>query len=539
MDSATLSIFNNLFSSVAEEMGVTLEQAAYSPNIKERLDFSCAVFLGDGRMLAQAAHIPVHLGAMPASVQAAITECAPFAPGDVVMLNDPYLGGNHLPDITMVSPVFVSPPSANTHHPSPNTRHPSPEFFVASRAHHADVGGMSPGSMPLSRELYQEGVIIPPIKIVAAGKRNESAWKLFLRNVRTPVERAGDAAAQIAAHTIGAKRLLEIVTRYGLEETMVQARSLIAYASRLTEAAIAKISAGTYVFTDYLDNDGQSENPIPICVTLTAAEKRLTVDFSGTSPAVRGNLNTVPAVAESAVAYCVRCIALALLDADLPMNDGAFAPVEVICPEGSLVNPRPPHAVAAGNVETSQRITDAVFGAFAQALPTLIPAASQGTMNNFTFGGVTADGPFAYYETNGGGLGAGPAAVGGSGMHAHMSNTLNTPIEALEVTFPIRVHQYAYRAHSGGKGRHRGGNGLIREMEFLAPVNATIMSERRERGPYGLEGGEDGLPGRNLLIRDGQEKLLPGKITLDLEPGDRIQIKTPGGGGWGNSPENR
>ncbi|MDA0245962.1 MAG: hydantoinase B/oxoprolinase family protein [Chloroflexi bacterium] len=413
---ATLSIFNHLFASVAEEMGVTLERAAYSPNIKERLDFSCAVFLGDGRLLAQAAHIPVHIGAMPASVRAAISECAPFAPGDVVILNDPYLGGNHLPDVTMVSPVFVGtgdeglgtrddspvlqslvPSRQSSETAKAATTSLVPSFFVASRAHHADVGGMSPGSMPLSTEIYQEGVIIPPLKLVAGGVKNTAVWRLILRNVRTPEEREGDLAAQLAAHAIGEKRLAELVERYGLAEVNQQGEALLAYASRLTAAAISAMPDGRYPFTDYLDDDGQGQSDIPIAVALTVAGEHLTVDFAGTAEAVRGNLNTVPAVVESAVAYGVRCMALAMLGADLPMNEGAYAPITVIIPEGCLLNPRPPHAVAAGNVETSQRITDVVLGALALALPALMPAASQGTMNNFTFGGRGLDGrPFAF-----------------------------------------------------------------------------------------------------------------------------------------------
>ena len=524
-DAATLAIFNHLFASVAEEMGVTLERTAYSPNIKERRDFSCALFLGDGRMLAQAAHIPVHLGAMPASVQAALERCAPFVPGDVVILNDPYAGGNHLPDITLVSPIFVTPEAAG------------PDYFVASRAHHADVGGISPGSMPLSRELYQEGIIIPPLKLVAGGQRNGAVWALILRNVRTPAEREGDLAAQLAAHETGARRLQEIVQRYGAAETASQAAALIAYAERLTRAAIAQIPAGTYAFEDFLDDDGQGSGPVPLRVRLTAAGDQLIVDFTGTAPAVRGNLNAVPAIAVSAVAYCVRCVALALLDTALPMNAGAFTPVEVRLPPGSLLNPNPPAAVAAGNVETSQRIVDVVFGALAQALPRLIPAASQGTMNNVTFGGLDrrVDPPvsYAYYETMGGGGGAGPDEPGGHGLHVHMSNTLNTPVEALEISFPIRLLQYALRRDSGGAGRHPGGLGLVRAIEFLDEATATITSERRARGPYGLQGGQPGQSGRNVLLRQGREQVLPGKVQLELHPGDVLRIETPGGGGWG------
>ena len=554
MDAATLTIFNHLFASVAEEMGVTLGRAAYSPNIKERLDYSCAVFLAGEppRLLAQAAHIPVHLGAMPASVRAAVAHCAPFRPGDVVILNDPYLGGNHLPDITLVSPVFISGQWAvgsgqTAHYPLPTAHY----FFVASRAHHADVGGMSPGSMPISTELYQEGIIIPPIKLIDGGTRNEAVWQLILRNVRTPWERDGDLAAQLAAHATGAARLVEIVGRYGLDETLRQGDALIAYADSLTRAAIRLIPNGRYAFTDYLDDDGQRADPMPICATVMVEDDELIVDFAGTAAAVSGNLNAVPAIVESAVAYCLRCVALSLLDADLPMNDGAFAPLTVRIPPGSLLDPSPPHAVALGNVETSQRVVDAVFGALAGALPHLIPAASQGTMNNLTFGGPVGrvgnppppnsqspggqviNPPYAYYETIGGGAGAGPAGDGASGIHVHMSNTRNTPIEALEAAYPLRVEEYSLRQGSGGRGRQIGGDGLIRAIRFLAPATVTVTSERRRRRPYGLAGGEAGALGRNVLIRRGEATALPGKATLTTEPGDVIRIETPGGGGWG------
>ena len=528
VSAASLAIFHHLYAAVAEEMGVTLERAAYSPNIKERLDFSCAVFLGDGRMLAQAAHIPVHLGAMPASVRSALAHCAPFAPGDVVILNDPYLGGNHLPDITLVSPVFVQGGGDGT----------DPDFFVASRAHHADVGGMSPGSMPLSTELYQEGIIIPPVKIVEAGKRNNAVWDLILRNVRTPEERGGDLAAQLAAHATGDRRLKAIIHRYGLAEGGKHANALIDYARDLTRAAIAQMPDGEYSFTDYLDGDGQSDIPVPIKVKLTVSGEQIAADFHGTSPAVAGNHNAVPAIVLSTVAYCVRCVALALTTTQLPMNDGAFEPITVILESGSLLDPHPPHAVAAGNVETSQRLVDVVFGALAQALPDLIPAASQGTMNNVTFGGEHQGERFAYYETLGGGIGANASADGGDGMHAHMSNTLNTPVEALEYAYPLRVLAYRFREGSGGEGHHNGGEGLVREMQFFAPVSGTITSERRSRGPYGLNGGQPGAPGRNTMIRDGEEINLGGKADIQLDAGDVLRIETPGGGGWGAPPSN-
>ena len=541
MDAATLTIFNHLFASVAEEMGVTLGRTAYSPNIKERLDYSCAVFLAADppSLLAQAAHIPVHLGAMPASVRAAVEQCAPFRPGDVVILNDPYLGGNHLPDITLVSPVFISGQwSVSSAQPSNHY------FFVASRAHHADVGGMSPGSMPLSTEIYQEGIIIPPIKLVDGGVRNEAVWQLILRNVRTPWERDGDLAAQLAAHTTGAARLSEIVERYGIDETLRQARNLIDYAQSLTRAAIRRIPNGCYSFTDFLDDDGQSDAPVPIRVTLTVEDDSLTADFAGTAPAVAGNLNAVPAIVDSAVVYCLRCVAMALLEADLPMNQGVLAPLTLHIPAGSLLDPYPPHAVAAGNVETSQRVVDVVFGALAQALPALIPAASQGTMNNVTFGGAyrpagaaAAARPYAYYETIGGGAGAGPHSDGASGVHVHMSNTRNTPVEALEYSFPIRLEAYALREGSGGTGLRQGGEGLVRAIRFLGPATVTITAERRRRGPYGLAGGAPGAAGRNLLWRKGKTAELPGKTSFAVEPGDVVRIETPGGGGWGEVSE--
>lgn len=525
---ATLSVFSHLFASVAEEMGGTLERAAYSPNIKERLDFSCALFLGDGQMLAQAAHIPVHLGAMPESVRAAIVQVENFRAGDVVILNDPYLGGTHLPDITLVSPVFVTP-SGDAYAKR------KPDFFVASRAHHADIGGMSPGSMPLSTQLHQEGIIIPPIKIVEQGKLNEAAWTLLLRNVRTPAEREGDLAAQLSAHETGARRLQQVVNRYGLPEVLAQARNLIAYSRRMAEATVRHIPDGAYTFKDYLDDDGQGKKSIPIILKLTVEDCSLHTDFAGTSKAVRGNVNAVPAIVRSAVVYCLRCVALELLDRDVPMNEGLFAPIDIHVPAGSLLDPPRGYAVAAGNVETSQRVVDVVMGALAQALPRLVPAASQGTMNNFTFGGEDEGRPFAYYETLGGGIGAGPGAGGGNGMHSHMSNTRNTPVEALESSFPLRVEEYSLRDGSGGRGQHQGGEGLVRRVRFLVPVDVTITSERRVHAPYGLHGGESGGPGRNTIIHNNRRTTMRGKVALRLAAGDVILIETPGGGGWGQA----
>lgn len=538
IDPITLEILRNLFASVAEEMGVTLGRTAYSPNIKERRDYSCACFLAgapgeEAKMIAQAAHIPVHLGAMPASVRAALEAHAGWAPGDLVVLNDPYLGGTHLPDITMVSPVFV-----------PGAEDGGPSFFVASRAHHADVGGMSPGSMPLAAEIYQEGLIVPPVKLLEGGRVNQPVLDIILRNVRTPVERRGDLAAQMAAHRVGEQRLLEIVDRYGLEQALRYARGLLAYAERMTRAAIAAIPDGTYTFVDELDDEGiphrsggLQANPgaAPrIQVTLTVEGDQMTVDFSGSSGAVRGPLNAVRAITESATWYAVRCVAGARGET-APVNSGTFAPVRVVVPRGSLLDAEPPHAVAGGNVETSQRIVDAVLGALAVALPDLVPAASQGTMNNLTVGGLDPESgqPFAYYETMGGGAGAGPGGDGLSGVHVHMTNTLNTPVEALEYAYPLRVRRYALRKGSGGAGRHRGGDGLVRDVEFLSAATVTILSERRRTRPYGLQGGQAGKAGRNLLVRAGQETDLPGKCEIQVEPGDVLSLRTPGGGGWG------
>lgn len=528
VDPIALEIFRNLFISVAEEMGVTLGRTAYSPNIKERRDFSCACFLSDGKMIAQAAHIPVHLGAMPASVRSALDAFDTWAAGDLVVLNDPYLGGTHLPDITMVSPVFAADEGA-------------PFAFVASRAHHADVGGMSPGSMALANEIFQEGLIIPPVKLVEAGRTNQAVLDIILRNVRTPVERRGDLAAQMAAHRVGEQRLRQIVASYGLDDTRRYARELLSYAERLMRAAITRIPDGEYSFQDAMDDDGTPDlQPrtagIPgqgprIAVAVEVQGDAITVDFSRSSPAVTGPLNAVRAITESATWYAVRCVA----GADVPVNSGTFTPVRVIVRRGTFLDAESPHAVAGGNVETSQRIVDAVFGALAKAMPDRIPAASLGTMNNLTVGGYDSEleAPFAYYETVGGGAGAGPAGDGLSGVHVHMTNTLNTPVEALEYSYPVRVRRYALRKGSGGTGLHRGGDGLVREMEFLSSATATILSERRRTAPYGLVGGLPGRRGRNVLIRDGGEIDLPGKVEVRVEPGDVLSLRTPGGGGWG------
>jgi N-methylhydantoinase B len=523
MDPITLELYRHRFAGVAEEMGVTLRRTGYSPNIKERLDFSCAVFDGDGRLVAQAAHIPVHLGAMPASVAAAMRAFPNWSAGDLVILNDPYQGGTHLPDITTISPVFTEN----------NDGSDRPDFFVASRAHHADVGGMTPGSLPLSTEIYQEGVIIPPIKLYEAGRLNEAVLRLLLRNVRTPDERRGDLSAQRAAHSIGERRLRELMAAHGRAEVLDYVGHLQAYSERLTRAVIATWPDGSYVFEDVMEwIEDDRLNLIPIRVTVQIAGDNVTFDFTGSAPAVHGSLNAVLSVTQAACWYVVRC----LVGDEVPVNAGCFAPARVIAPAGSIVNALPPSAVAAGNVETSQRIVDVVLGALAQALPERIPAASQGTMNNLTIGGQLPDGsPYAYYETIAGGMGAAPDAPGLSGVHTHMTNTLNTPVEALETAFPLRVKRYALRGNSGGTGRHRGGAGIIREYELLAPATVTLLSERRTVAPWGLAGGGEGARGRTVLIHpDGAEEELPSKFTRHLSRDTRLRLETPGGGGWEN-----
>lgn len=514
VDAISLEVFKNLFAAVAEEMGVVLQRASFSPNIRERLDFSCAIFDAGARMIAQAAHIPVHLGSMPAAVASAVAAFEEFFPGDMVVLNDPYHGGTHLPDITMISPVFAGGELI---------------YFVASRAHHADVGGMSPGSSPLSTELYQEGLIIPPLKLKLSGWMNEGALALIVGNSRDPAERIGDLEAQMAAHRIGESRLLDMMIEHGVEAANEHAAALLDYSRRMTEAIIADIPDGVYRFQDALEGDGQAEFEILIQVEIEVRGKSLTVDFAGSAAQVPGNVNAVPAIVRSATWYCVRLLA----DEDIPVNHGCFQPVEVVTPANSVLDPRFPAAVVLGNTETSQRIVDTVLGALAQALPDAVPAASQGTMNNFTVGGLAGGRQFVYYETLGGGHGGSSGGAGLSGRHCHMSNTLNTPVEALEYSLPMRVRRYHLRDDSGGAGAHRGGDGIVREYELLAPATATINAERRLRPPYGVHGGAPGKCGVNRLIRSERVETVSGKHTAQLDAGDRVIIETPGGGGWG------
>ncbi|MFV1986423.1 MAG: hydantoinase B/oxoprolinase family protein [Gemmatimonadota bacterium] len=531
-DPITLEVFRNLFYSVAEEMGVTLCRTSFSPNIKERRDYSCAIFDADGRMVAQGEHMPVHLGSMPTSVEAAI-DAVDLAPGDVVMVNDPFRGGTHLPDITLVEGVFLDDRGAgHTGGPAPR-----PAFFVANRAHHSDVGGMTPGSMPLATEIYQEGIRIPPVLLVRGGELQRDILDLVLANVRTPVEREGDLTAQIASNRTGARRLLGLVERYGAGTVADYMGHLQDYAERMTREAIRQIPDGEYRFEDAMDDDGQGHGPLPIVVTLSIDGDEAIVDFTGTCEQAAGSVNANDAITLSATMYCFRVI----VPFAVPSNWGTIQPLTVIAPEGSLVNAKAPAAMAGGNVETSQRIVDVVLGALAQAMPGRIPAASYGTMSNLTIGGVdprTGE-PFAYYETIAGGMGARPWADGLDATHCHMTNSLNTPIEALEHAYPYRVRRYSVRRGTGGAGEHRGGDGIERELEVLTAARVTILSDRRVGSPYGLQGGGAGTPGRNSLQKpNGDVTELPGKASVDVEAGSLIRIHTPGGGGFGR-PDRR
>lgn len=512
-----VEVFRNLFASVCDEMGAALQRSAYSPNIKERRDFSCALFDGNGRLVAQGDHMPVHLGSMPASVRAAL-EARPPGPGDVVALNDPFHGGTHLPDLTLVAPF--------------GDRDGRPLFYVANRAHHSDVGGISPGSMPLSTEIYQEGIRVPPVRLVRNGVADEDLTALLLANVRTPRERVGDLDAQKAALEVGARRLRQMCEKYGEREVSSRAAELIAYAERGTRALLTSIPDGAFTFEDALDDDGFGSGPLVIKVRIDVRGDHAVVDFTGTAAQTVGPVNAVEAITRSAVLYTFRC----LLPSEVPANDGCYAPLEIIVPERTIVNARPPAAVAAGNVETSQRIVDVLFGALARALPDRIPAASSGTMNNVTFGGADprTGAPYAYYETLGGGMGATPKAPGLSGVHTHMTNSLNTPVEAIEHELPVVIRRYGLRRGSGGSGARRGGDGIVREYEFLAPAEATLLSERRVRAPWGSHGGGEGARGEDSILRsDGRVEKMPGKFRVHLAGGDVLVIRTPGGGGWG------
>jgi N-methylhydantoinase B len=461
---------------------------------------------------------------MPMSVDAVLAAIPDLGPGDVAMVNDPFHGGTHLPDLTLVAPVTVEPQGGTL------------LGYVAARAHHSDVGGMSPGSMPLSREIFQEGLRIPPLRLLRAGGRVEEVWSILLANVRTPEEREGDLAAQIGALHTGGRRLREMAGRGGVGALHRGMEALLNYADRLLGQGIALIPDGLYTAEDHMEDDGAGHGPLRIRVAVEIRGATAHVDFQGTDGQSPGGVNAVEAITWSAVRYVFRCVVEDLLATPIPAGGGRMAPLSVSAPAGTLVHALPPAGVAAGNVETSQRITDVVFQALGTALPDRIPALSQGTMNNVAVGGIdprTGD-PFTYYETVGGGMGGGPSGAGLSGVHVHMSNTLNTPVEALEHAYPFRVERYQLRRGSGGQGRHAGGEGLRRDLRFLGEAEVTVLAERRQRGPAGAMGGGPGSRGETVLIREGEEKSLPGKVTFRALPGDVLSIRSPGGGGWGS-----
>ncbi|MGH3841179.1 MAG: hydantoinase B/oxoprolinase family protein [Pseudonocardiaceae bacterium] len=517
LSAVELEVFRHALAGVAEEMGVALRRAAYSPNIKERADCSAAVFDPDGQLVAQAEHIPVHLGAMPASVRAVLDSYGPLEPGQQVCVNDPYLGGTHLPDLTIVAAVGSA----------------SDELlgYVANRAHHADVGGAAPGSMPATAtDIAMEGIRIPPILIADAEGERDDVIRLIAANSRTPGERRGDLRAQFAANHVGARRLRELAGRLGPVRLREAMAAVCDYSERRVRAAVRQIPDGCYRHSDVLEVGPG----VWIRAAVTVADDEVTIDFDGTDPQIPVNLNAVLAVTQSCAMFVFRM----LTDPDAPPNAGCYRALHIRAPEGSVVHARFPAPTAAGNVETSQRIVDVLLGAFAQAIPDRVPAASQGTMNNLLIGaGGDADhGPFSYYETLGGGEGGTPGRPGMSGVHTGMTNTQNTPAEAMELDYPLRVWRYELRPSSGGAGAHAGGDGLIREVEVLADCTLTVQSERREHPPWGLHGGHPGAVGRNTLRRsDGTEVELPSKGTWQLHRGDRIRIETPGGGGWGGT----
>jgi N-methylhydantoinase B len=504
LDPVTLSVLSSALSGIAEEVGTVLVRSAYSSNIKERRDCSAALFDARGRMVAQAEHIPVHLGAMPDAV-AAVMERDP-GPGDVFVVNDPYSGGNHLPDVTMVSTLGTDEETWG---------------FAVTRAHHSDMGGMQPGSMPAgSRDIFSEGLIIPPVRLVERGAWARDVLELVLANTRTPRVRRGDLRAQIAANQLAQQRLAELLERRGHDTVLAAFDEVIAYSERHTREAVRRLPDGEYRAAGEIEGDGVLDADIPIRVSLRVAGDRLTVDFTGTAEAVPGNVNCPLSVTRAACCFALRV----LLPGDVPTNEGTYAPLEIVAPEGSLVNARRPSAVVAGNVETSQRLADTVLAALAQIAD--LPAEGQGTMNNLNIGGRG----WTYYETIGGGQGASSRGPGPSGVHVGMSNTLNTPVEAFELEYPMRVERFELAAGSGGDGAHRGGDGVIRAIRVLEPATLSLLTDRRRHRPRGRAGGLPGAAGRNQ--RNGEE--LPPKVSLPLEAGDVVTITTPGGGGYGS-----
>jgi N-methylhydantoinase B len=511
LDPVTLEVFKHLILAIPEEMGANLRRTAFSPNIKERLDESCALFDARGRLIAQAEHIPVHLGAMPSAVEAIAADFPDLSPGDQVIVNDPYRGGSHLPDITLIAPFFWKGRLKG---------------YAVNRAHHADVGGKTPGSMPgSSSTLEEEGIVISPELFVKQGAIQKGVMKRFQEETRNPAERVGDLSAQVGANRLGTERCIDFIRRYGESSFDAFVEAVIAYAASRVSAHIASLPDGTSVANDKIELENEI---LDIIVKVTLEHDRFDVDFTGTSPQSKGNANAPVSVTRSAVYYVLRC----LLPADIPPNHGCYATVRVTAPEGSLLNPRPPAAVSSGNVETSQRIVDVLLLALKDILPDRIPAQGQGTMNNLALGWRDR----TYYETIAGGMGAGPHFHGASAVQVHMTNTGNTPTEVLETAYPARILKTELRRHSGGAGLHQGGLGVTRELLLLEDAVVSIQSERRRFPPKGIAGGDDAACGENVLRRaDGTEVTLPGRITFQASKGETIVIKTPGGGGWGKA----
>ena len=509
MDAITLSLFANRIDAVCEEMGAALQKSAFSPNIRDRLDYSCAVFDAAGELCAQAAHIPVHLGSMAYAMRDIVKSVA-WQRGDMLCLNDPYRGGTHLPDVTIIAPLFVAAELAG---------------FVANRAHHADIGAESPGSMPLSSSLHEEGILIAPVLLVRQDQVVDAVMAQIMSRMRNPLESRADFVAQVAANRRGLLRLGELIRPMGLSDYRAALRALNDYAGQLAEASLRAIPAGEYRFADVLDDDGLGHVDIRIEVCIRIDNGVIELDFSGTSAQVAGNVNCPLSVTAAAVYYVFRC----LLPPQAPACAGSFRPIRIHAPEGSLLNARYPAAVTAGNVETSTRIVDVVLGALAQAIVEKIPAAAQGSMNNLAMGSAVAP-AWDYYETIGGGMGASALSDGLDAVQTHMTNTLNTPVEALELNYPLRVRRYQVRAGSGGAGVHTGGAGIIREFEFLRAAQATVLSERRTHPAWGVAGASAGASGKNFL----NGNCIAGKVSLSLNPGDILRIETPGGGGFGS-----
>ncbi|SMO80345.1 hydantoinase B/oxoprolinase family protein [Paracoccus laeviglucosivorans] len=521
-DPIRLEVLRNALEATAQEMGAVLKHTAFSPNIKERMDASCAIFTADAELVAQAEHVPVHLGSMLRAVRPTLDVTGALDEGDVIIVNDPYVGGAHLPDITLIAPVFIG------------GRHVA---YVASRAHHSDVGGMEPGSMPgRSIEIYQEGIIIPPVRLYRKGALQQDIMTMVLANVRTPDERRGDLNAQLAALRIGERRMAELAERFGADALEQGMAAILDYTERRMRARMAELPRGVWYTEDCLDSDGSSDDPVWIRLRIELTDDAFIFDFEGTSPQVRGNVNAVAPMCWSSIFYSLKL----LTDASLPPNAGVLRPITVKIPKGCFLDAQAPAAVCAGNTETTQRLADTVLKGFAQIAPERIAAASNGTMNLIGIGGVDPRNgrAYTYIETSGGGQGGRPMGQGMSGVHANMSNTLNTPIESLEISYPLRCVRYELRDGSGGAGLNAGGEGIIRAIQIVGhEARVSLQTDRRRFAPYGLHGGESGSLGRNWTVDAKGEKLeRAAKGSLTLNDGETVILETPGGGGWGAVP---